>query len=158
MVGFRKAARQLKIHRNTLTARLRHIERLLGRDLNDLGTLSEPHLALRILDLPPREGPGDPSLDDLLGTPEVRQWAQARLAALADPRLLETLRIWLDAGARLAGTAEALGISAPAVRKRLVRVEGLLARSLLNPPSARYDLMLAFRALGTRVPDQAFVP
>lgn len=58
-----------------------------------------------------------------------------------------TLRTWLDCEAQLAGTAAALGISVPGARKRLTRLESVLQRSLLQAPSARYDLWLAFRAL-----------
>ncbi|MEV0054352.1 helix-turn-helix domain-containing protein [Saccharopolyspora shandongensis] len=44
-------------------------------------------------------------------------------------------------------TAAELGVSVVGVRKRLLRVENLLGRSLLNGPSARYDLYLALRVL-----------
>jgi sugar diacid utilization regulator len=142
------AARLLKIHRNTLTARIGHIGRLLGRDLNDLGTQSELHLALRLLDrTPSREPGGDVPLDELFDPPAMLHWARACLAPIGDERLLETLRAWLDADARLDLTATALGLSVPATRKRLLRVEGIIGRSLLTRPSARYDLALAFRAL-----------
>lgn len=142
------AARMLKIHRNTLTARIGHIGRLLDRDLNDLGAQSELHLALRLLDgAPSREPDDDVGLDTLLAPPAMLHWARARLSPLDDPRLLETLRVWLDSDARLDLTATALGLSVPATRKRLLRVEGVIGRSLLTRPSARYDMTLAFRIL-----------
>jgi hypothetical protein len=40
-----------------------------------------------------------------------------------------------------------LGISVPGARKRLTRLEAELQRSLLQTPSARYELWLAFWAL-----------
>ncbi|MFE3451927.1 helix-turn-helix domain-containing protein [Nonomuraea sp. NPDC059194] len=149
------ATKQLKIHRNTLSARLRHIERLLGCDLSDLRTQSELQLALRLLDQSPRHTMSEPdevTLDVLLDTPETLHWAQAHLSSLrkGEPRLLETLRTWLSSNARLDMTASVLGLSVPATRKRLVRIEGVLARSLLNAPSARYDMVLAFRILDRR--------
>jgi sugar diacid utilization regulator len=149
------ATRQLKIHRNTLSARLRHIEGLLGCDLNDLRTQSEIQFALRLLDQAPRHStgePGDVTLDALLDTPEAVHWAEARLSPLrkGEPHLLQTLLTWLSSNARLDITASALGLSVPAARKRLVRIEGVLARSLLNAPSARYDMVLAVRILDRR--------
>ncbi|TDE54086.1 PucR family transcriptional regulator [Nonomuraea mesophila] len=149
---FNAATRQLKIHRNTLSARLRHIERLLGCDLNDLAVQAETQLALRLLAQPARPGddePGEVTLDALLGTPAVFHWAESYLSPLhdSDPCLLETLRTWLSSNARLDATASLLGLTVPAVRKRLVRVEGILSRSLLNGPSARHDAVLAFRIL-----------
>ncbi|NBE91878.1 PucR family transcriptional regulator [Nonomuraea sp. KC401] len=149
---FNAATRQLKIHRNTLSARLRHIERLLGCDLNDLAVQAETQLALRLLAQPSQPGndeSGDVTLDALLDTPAVFHWAESYLTPLneSDPCLLETLRTWLRSNARLDATASMLGLTVPAVRKRLVRVEGILSRSLLNGPSARHDAVLAFRIL-----------
>lgn len=139
------AAQQLKVHRNTVSSRLRHIERLLGRQLDDLETQAKLDLALRVLD-GPGGTPGAADLETILKTPEVRDWAAMQIAPLAslDSRLfLETLRVWLQNNARLEPTAAALGISAPGARKRLTRIEELLGRSLLNGPSARYDLWFA---------------
>ncbi|GAA2430823.1 hypothetical protein GCM10010191_50590 [Actinomadura vinacea] len=149
---FGGAARQLKIHRNTLAARLRHIERLFGRPLQDLETQSRLHLALRVLDGP--DGGGDPvALDVLLDDPEVRRWADTQVSPLLqqDPELyVKTLRVWLANDARIEATAAALGISVPGTRKRLTRVEETLGRSLLSGPSARYDLWFALRVHGAR--------
>jgi DNA-binding transcriptional LysR family regulator len=55
----------------------------------------------------------------------------------------------LRADTRLPATAGALGISAPAVRKRLIRIEQALGRSLLHAPSVKHELWLAMRALGS---------
>ncbi|MFF3734776.1 helix-turn-helix domain-containing protein [Streptomyces sp. NPDC002476] len=180
------ATQHLKIHRNTLAARLRLIGELLDLDLNRLADQAALDLALRIRATPtaprtpawPRtpttlqtpqtpqtpqvpQTPQPPlarrldALDDVLRGPAVREWAVHQLRPIAgagasrsstsDPRT--TLRAWLDCEAQLAGTAAALGISVPGARKRLTRLESVLQRSLLQAPSARYDLWLAFRAL-----------
>ncbi|MFF9398035.1 MULTISPECIES: helix-turn-helix domain-containing protein [unclassified Streptomyces] len=179
------ATQHLKIHRNTLAARLRLISELLGLDLNRLADQAALDLALRIratptaprTPAPPRtpttpqtpqapqapqvpEAPQPPlarrldALDNVLRGPAVREWAVHQLRPLAgagasrstsDPRT--TLRVWLDCEAQLAGTAAVLGMSVPGARKRLTRLESVLQRSLLQAPSARYDLWLAFRVL-----------
>ncbi|MEU6133272.1 helix-turn-helix domain-containing protein [Saccharopolyspora sp. NPDC047091] len=152
-------ARQLKIHRNTLGARLAQLERLLDCDVRDLPTQARLHLALhlaaRSAELPElpelTELPGEPGepepdgLPDLLQRPEVLAWAARQLEPLraAEPHLLPTLRAWLDAGARLEPAAEELELSVPAVRKRIVRIERVLERSLLHGPSVRYELHFA---------------
>ncbi|MFC4116550.1 PucR family transcriptional regulator [Nonomuraea zeae] len=145
------AARQLKIHRNTLPARLRHIERLLGLSLDDLATQAKLHLALCVLD--GREGAdGEETLDAILDTADVHDWAALQVSSLTSREstaFLETLRVWLANHARLEPTASALGISAPGVRKRLTRIEEVLGRSLLDSPSARYDLWFALRVFDT---------
>jgi sugar diacid utilization regulator len=141
------AARQLKIHRNTLAARLRHIEQLLGRPLDDIETRSRLHLALRVLDGPGGDG-GPVALDVLLDDPDVRRWADMQVSPLLrrDPELfMKTLRVWLNNDARLETTASALGISVPGTRKRLTRIEEILGRSLLSGPSARYEMWFALR-------------
>ncbi|MFE7617416.1 helix-turn-helix domain-containing protein [Streptomyces sp. NPDC057496] len=157
------ATQHLKIHRNTLAARLRLIGELLGLDLSRVGDQAALDLALRVHATPTAppaasaDGPKSPvprRLDDILRTTAMREWADRQLRPLtgpdgskgtADPR--ETLRTWLECEARTAATADALGISVPGVRKRLTRLESALGRSLLQAPSARYDLWLAFRAL-----------
>lgn len=141
------AARQLKIHRNTLAARLRHIEQLFGHPLDDLGTQSRLHLALRILDGPGADD-GPATLEALLDDPDVRRWADMQMTPLLkrDPELfMNTLRVWLDKNARLEATASAFGISVPGTRKRLTRIEEILGRSLLSGPSARYEMWFALK-------------
>jgi sugar diacid utilization regulator len=146
-----RAARQLKVHRNTVTARLRRIERTLDRDLGEMEAQAVLHLALRLLD--PRissEHHEIRELDALLDSSPVREWAQQLLAPLLVEEsglLMGTLRSWLRNNARLEDTAADLGVSVVGARKRLVRIENLLGRSLLNGPSARYDLYLALRVL-----------
>lgn len=147
------AARLLKIHRNTLVARLRHIEGLLGRPLHDMGTQSSLHLAVRILDGPEADG-GQVSLDALLTDAEVRRWADMQLSPLMErdrEPYLRTLRTWLANNARLEPTASELDLSIPGARKRLTRVETLLGCSLLNGPSARYDLWFALKVNNSKV-------
>ncbi|MFB4423468.1 helix-turn-helix domain-containing protein [Streptomyces sp. QL37] len=149
------ATQHLKIHRNTLAARLKLVGELLGLDLNRVSDQAAVDLALRIRATPAlhRSGPPGPTasedLDTVLRTPGVQDWAvqQLRILAQAGPMAEETLRTWLRCEAQLSPTAAELGISVPGARKRLTRLEALLCRSLLQTPSARYDLWLAFRAV-----------
>ncbi|WP_181011206.1 helix-turn-helix domain-containing protein [Streptomyces sp. SM10] len=148
------ATQHLKIHRNTLAARLKLVGELLGLDLNLVADQAAVDLALRIRATPalhrsrPGSGAVAEDLDTVLRTPGVQDWAvqQLRLLAEAGPTGEETLRTWLSCEAQLSPAAAALGISVPGARKRLTRLEALLSRSLLRTPSARYDLWLAFRA------------
>lgn len=145
-----RAARQLKIHRNTLSARLRLIERLLGYPLRDMETRSRLYIATRILDGGPRTAGDQAPLDALLTGPEIHRWARAQLSPLLEDEHtthMTTLRAWLDHDARLKPTATALGMSVPGTRKRLTRIEEILGRSLLTGPSACYDLWFALRVL-----------
>ncbi|MEU1468556.1 helix-turn-helix domain-containing protein [Streptomyces sp. NPDC005761] len=161
------ATEHLKIHRNTLAARLRLIGELLDMDLNKVADQSALDLALSIratpaLPRPARPAVGPPgsvhtpecvrTLDGILRLPAVRSWATQQLRPLGDAEAAtgpsySTLRTWLEHEAQLGATATALGISVPGARKRLTRLESVLQRSLLRSPSARYDLWLAFRAL-----------
>ncbi|MFB7263505.1 helix-turn-helix domain-containing protein [Streptomyces nojiriensis] len=160
-----RATRLLKIHRNTLTARLRLIEALLGLDLARLADQAALSLALRLTsETGAGAGPGAgagagtgddasgaaPGLDDVLRDPRLTDWARTHLSALtgpdAPPGARDTVRAWLAHDAQLLPAAAALGVSVPGVRKRLTRIEALLERSLLQSPSARHDLWLAHRA------------
>ncbi|MER6114728.1 helix-turn-helix domain-containing protein [Streptomyces sp. NPDC001743] len=154
------ATDHLKIHRNTLAARLRLIGELLGRDLHTVADQAALDLALRIRAMPalprPADAPSTPAyaLDGILRLPAVRSWAVQQLRPLGDPEAARgpsdphtTLRSWLEHEAQLGPAAAALDISVPGMRKRLTRLETVLQRSLLRAPSARYDLWLAFRAL-----------
>ncbi|MHA6624038.1 helix-turn-helix domain-containing protein [Pseudonocardia sichuanensis] len=157
------ATRHLKIHRNTLSARLRRIEELLGLDLGRADQQAVLDLALRIRSTPRAcepPGPADrarpAALDDLLRMPAAQEWARNLLRPLRETthasRHETTLRTWLRSDSRLSATAVALGISVAAARKRFARLEQLLQRSLLHAPSARHDLWLALHAadLGDR--------
>lgn len=146
-----RAASQLKIHRNTLSARLRHIGEELHRDLTRFATQAELNLALQLIDERPHPGqPPEPvGFDDLFDRPEIRRWARTQLSPLlsADRRtLLTTVSTWFRHDLRTTPVAAALGISAHGLRKRLARAEDLLGRALLTGPSARYDLYHALRA------------
>ncbi|MGW1816404.1 helix-turn-helix domain-containing protein [Streptomyces sp. NPDC002125] len=149
------ATQHLKIHRNTLAARIKLVGDLLGLDLNRVADQAAVDLALRIRATPAlhRTGAPDPGapgdLDAVLCTSGVQDWAvqQLRQLAQAGPMGEETLRTWLRCEAQLSPAAAELGISVPGARKRLTRLEALLGRSLLQTPSARYDLWLAFRAV-----------
>jgi hypothetical protein len=143
------ATRRLKIHRNTLATRLRRIERILDCDLGELVTQTKLHLALRILGQQHEcSGQTCAGFQTLLRSATARQWAEMVLSPLHDNgSLLITLRTWLQHNAHVEPTATALGLSVPGTRRRLVRIEELLGRSLLNSPSARYDLLIALRIL-----------
>ncbi|MCQ8191937.1 PucR family transcriptional regulator [Streptomyces rugosispiralis] len=154
------ASRHLKIHRNTLAARMRHLDELLGVEVSrSLPAQSALWLALRLHTAPQAAAaraqapPGHiATLDAVLATPAAGTWARAQLRPLeqAGPTAgLETIRTWLRADARLPAAAAALGISLPGARKRLTRAEDVLGRSLLTAPSAKYELWLAMRALGS---------
>ncbi|MFJ6464638.1 helix-turn-helix domain-containing protein [Streptomyces sp. NPDC091387] len=157
------ATEHLKIHRNTLAARLRLIGELLDLDLNRVADQSALDLALSIRATPalpraarPAGGAAAPvpSLDEILRTPAVHSWAAQQTRPLGAPGAAgstadpyTTLRTWLECEAQLGPAAAVLDISVPGMRKRLTRLETVLQRSLLRSPSARYDLWLAFRAL-----------
>ncbi|MGW2253204.1 helix-turn-helix domain-containing protein [Kitasatospora sp. NPDC001660] len=154
------AAAHLKIHRNTLAARLTSVQDLLHLDLAPLANRSALALALHTTaaGAPPRrdgdataDGQPAPTLDDLLALPRVRAWAHRLFrplrAADAPTAIAETLAAWLRLDARLGPTAEALSLSPSAVRKRLARAEELLQRSLTRSPTSVHDLWLARRAL-----------
>ncbi|MFE3967541.1 helix-turn-helix domain-containing protein, partial [Streptomyces cyaneofuscatus] len=91
--------------------------------------------------------------DEVLRRPAVQEWALRQLAPVAGAAE-ETLRTWLRCEGRLGPTAAELGISVPGARKRLTRLETVLQRSLLRPPSARYDLWLALRARETAAAEE----
>ncbi|MFC0600246.1 PucR family transcriptional regulator [Streptomyces palmae] len=149
------ATRHLKIHRNTLAARMRLLDELLGLDLGHrLGDQSAAWLALQLHATaqwhPPAVVDGPAGLDQVLATPAAGIWARAQLAPLERARVTagsETVRVWLAADARLPAAAAELGISLPGARKRLTKAEESLGRSLLRAPSAKYELWLAMRAL-----------
>ncbi|TVL93868.1 helix-turn-helix domain-containing protein [Streptomyces sp. SAJ15] len=149
------ASRHLKIHRNTLAARVRQLDELLGRDVSRrLADQSAAWLALQLhagahWQLPAGR-PGPSTLDTVLTTPAAAVWAKAQLLPLEQSKVTagpETVGAWLRADARLPATAASLGISLPGTRKRLARAEEALGRSLLRAPSAKYELWLAMRAL-----------
>ncbi|NED03994.1 PucR family transcriptional regulator [Streptomyces sp. SID6648] len=153
------ATDHLKVHRNTLAARLRLIGELLGLDLHRLADQAALDLALRVRSTPapactpeltqsgsPASGTSEAAggLDEILVRPAVRDWADQQLAPVLGAE--ETLRTWVRCEGRIGPAAAELGISVPGARKRLTRLETVLQRSLLRPPSARYDLWLALRS------------
>jgi sugar diacid utilization regulator len=163
------ATRQLKVHRNTLAARLRLIETLLHTDLGDVGTQAALHLAVRLQGrrtapphgtAPDSDDGLDDGLDALLDTDAVREWAEHEVRPLGDAGsepARQTLQVWFAHGTRLAPTAATLGISVTATRKRLARVEQILGRTLLNAPPNQHDLWLAMR-VAKLLPLDAAVP
>ncbi|WP_240139037.1 helix-turn-helix domain-containing protein [Streptomyces sp. MUM 178J] len=147
----------LKVHRNTLAARLRLIASLLAPDLGSTAGQAAVWLALRVHTAAAVSAAGTPgsahgvrTLADVLATPPAKAWAHRQLAELERPDLpvaFASVRAWLQADTRLPATAAALGVSPAAARKRLVRAERALGRSLLQAPSAKYELWLAVTAL-----------
>lgn len=143
--------RDLDIHRNTIRDRLRLIGQLLGADLNRVADQSVVSLALRIHrwplpdDAPRHTGP-PPTLTELLDGDQAVSWARIQLRPLSKNTsevALPTVRTWLDHDASVAATAQALGLSVSATRKRLTRVGMEMNRSLLELPGARHDLWIA---------------
>ncbi|MFJ2217602.1 helix-turn-helix domain-containing protein [Streptomyces sp. NPDC101062] len=161
------ATRHMKIHRNTLAARLRRIDALLGLNLELVGDQAKLDLALRTLALPrvTDHGPGAAApappapaghgFEALLRLPAVQAWALTQLRPVHEgaPALEATLRAWLRNNTRLSTTAQELGVSVTGARKRLVRLEQVLHRSLVQAPNARHDLWLAMEILDRR-PDR----
>ncbi|WP_436772197.1 PucR family transcriptional regulator [Yinghuangia sp. YIM S09857] len=143
------ASRDLDIHRNTARERLRQIGELVGADLNRVADQAVLALALRIYELWPDDGALTApvvGLEELLDMPEAVNWARRQLKPLfwqESDMALETVRTWLANDASVAGTALQLGVSATAVRKRLMRLSRDLERSLLELPGTRHDLWLA---------------
>ncbi|MFG2178345.1 helix-turn-helix domain-containing protein [Streptomyces abikoensis] len=148
-----RATAHLKIHRNTLSARLKHIGELLNLDLDRLADQSLLALAVRADTLPCDSRDTGPvhSLDELLTRPAAVAWARQQLdpirARPSSDELNRTLNTYMCNDGRLGPTAAALALSTTATRKRLARIETLLERSLLRSPSVRYDLWLARRAV-----------
>ncbi|MFT7836731.1 helix-turn-helix domain-containing protein [Saccharothrix sp. BKS2] len=146
-----RAASQLKVHRNTLAARLHRIGAELRCDLTRFDVQARLHLAVQLIDERPHPDAevGVIGFPELLDLPEVRRWAEDRLVPLLPANratLLTTVRTWFHHDLRTAPAAAALGISAHGLRKRLSRVEELLGRSLVDGPSDRYDLHHALLA------------
>ncbi|GAB2589026.1 hypothetical protein GCM10027168_22360 [Streptomyces capparidis] len=149
------AHRHLKIHRNTLAARVRLLGDLLGLDLTRLSGQSAAWLALRLHSGAAEAAATPAALPGLLDDEAVRAWAAARVHPLerrAAPATAVTVLAWLRADARLPAAAADLGISPAGARKRLARAEEALGRSLLQAPSAKHELWLAFAALGRCAP------
>ncbi len=150
-LDFRGAAwRQLHVSRGTVPERIRRIGDLLGRDLSMPPVQARLHLALQLLHRPGGDADGAAlGLDQLLAAEPALGWAQMTLAPLArDGPLLDAVQAWLDVGTRMEAAAAALGISQRGLRKRLLRAEQRLGRSLTGGPSARHDVLLALRIAG----------
>jgi hypothetical protein len=153
------AAGALHLHRNALTGtggRIPRISALLGEDLAHPGTRAELSLALRLHDPGPGSGDGGtpPPLGGLLAGGPARAWAAGLLAPLADAGLLEPVRAWTLADGNRTAAARKLGITAPVLRRRLVRAETVLRMVLVSGGgkaaglTAEYALYLAFRTTG----------
>lgn len=153
-----EAPARLYLHRNTVTSRLNRMGALLGSDLSLVAGQAELTTALRYAALPPvpsgnSEHIGDnataPAFGDVLAEPALRAWALAFVGTAVDlpssPAAL-TLRVWLDYDCRARAAAYVLGISVPALRKRLHRLGTRLGVDL-GDPAAQRDVWLAMEAV-----------
>ncbi|GAB2878105.1 helix-turn-helix domain-containing protein [Streptomyces mayteni] len=143
-------ARLLGISRNTVTAHLRDVERILGLDLRDVGSRAALALALAV-DVPRAGEDADPprTLEELLRTPAAVAWARALLDPVRHSEhreLRATLSAWIDADTDARLAAHRLGISRNTVRSRLRAAERLLGRDLLSTGAGVHDLVHALRA------------
>jgi DNA-binding CsgD family transcriptional regulator len=145
-----RVARTLGISRNTVTTHLKHVETLLGLNLDDVRSRAALDLALAIAGPHPvtvtDHGTHVPALEQLLHTPPATAWAEAFLHPLRDTRhdtLRRTLRAWIDADLDAQRTARHLGMSRNTVRAHLRRAEHLLNRDLLTTGTGVHDLVHA---------------
>ncbi|MFE4170592.1 helix-turn-helix domain-containing protein [Streptomyces sp. NPDC056909] len=107
---------------------------------------------------PTGPAPVEDVFEALLRLPAVREWALTQLRPVREeaPALEATLRTWLRNDTRLSATAQALGVSVTGTRKRLMRLEQVMRRSLVRVPNARHDLWLAVEVLDRGRPDRNF--
>ncbi|MGC0415887.1 helix-turn-helix domain-containing protein [Embleya sp. AB8] len=92
--------------------------------------------------------PADADLDCLYASAAAGAWAAETLHGVLDPpgtTEATTLRAWLAHDTRTGPTADALGISVPALRKRLARLSTRLGIDVLGGRQPRRDLWLALR-------------
>ena len=154
-------ARLLDLSRNTVTAHLRRAERVLERDLTDVRTRADVHLALALDSSRPAPAEGtsastsggtrhEPvSLDHLLRTELAAAWAQTVLSPLED-RHVRTLRVWIDANTDAQEAARRLGISRNTVRAHLRAAESALGLDLLTLGTGTHDIVHALRITHVR--------
>lgn len=153
--GPQHAGKRLYVHRNTIARRLTRIQDLLHMDLSVLAARTQLAVALALFDpitsnALPGPDPSAASFDDLLATPALQDWAVERLRVLAsvggsgDP--VHTVGTWLAHGARSSPTANALGISATALRKRFDRIGAALGGEDFRRPATQHSWWLAFMA------------
>ncbi|MEV6397345.1 helix-turn-helix domain-containing protein [Streptomyces sp. NPDC051907] len=132
------AARDLGVHRNTLTNRVTKAASLLGLDLALVRNKVTVSLALDVAALPAEPKDADaaadeqPGLAELLDVSPIRAWAEALLEPLRDERrdLVRTVQAWIEHETLATAAARALGISEVTVRDHLRTVGRLTGRDL----------------------------
>ncbi|MGW1496415.1 helix-turn-helix domain-containing protein [Streptomyces sp. NPDC002402] len=151
--GHTVAARGLKVHRNTVTRRVARAAELLQADFGLLAHRIWIGLALELVTkreapiLAKESGPA-PTLESLLASPELNDWAKNLLRDAHNDRrdLLATATAWLECDAHIEPAAKTLGLSEVTVRSHLRALENLTSRDLGSLPGIR-DLYLSLRIL-----------
>ncbi|MFG2717731.1 helix-turn-helix domain-containing protein [Streptomyces sp. NPDC048416] len=153
---YTQTARILGAHRNTVAARATRVAEVLGTDgspldLKDVRVRAVVHLALSLIRTwnPLNDtAPDQPSLTSILRSAPARTWAQGLLHPLraASPDLTCTVRAWVGRNLHIDDTAEAVGVSAATVRKRLRQAEALIQRDLSTGLAGAHALVLALAA------------
>ncbi|MET7621306.1 helix-turn-helix domain-containing protein [Streptomyces sp. NPDC005408] len=144
------AGRALGVHRNTVAQRVSRAADLLALDLGQVQSKVVLGLALDITALaeepgvPHEGGPPVGTLDELVGGPRVRVWAEALLDLLAADRrdLKRTLQAWLHHEARVEAAARDLSLSELTVRTHLKTIEQVTGRDLATLAGLR-DIAIA---------------
>ncbi|WP_371517713.1 helix-turn-helix domain-containing protein [Kitasatospora sp. NBC_01300] len=150
----RAAAELTGAHRNTITNRVRAAAGILGVDLDSIRDRAVTALALEavLMDESCGEashvGPAD--LQTYLASPEVGVWVRTFLYPLSE-ELRCTLKEWVLSNGDTSRAAQALGVHAQTVRKRLRTATSLLQRDLLAADA--HDVVLAIAVqFGIRLP------
>ncbi|MDL5199606.1 PucR family transcriptional regulator [Streptomyces sp. ALI-76-A] len=153
------AARRLRLHRNTVMRRASRAAELLRMDFTSISDRIAVALAMELVTQrevsasPRLTGSEPPSLARLLGTPQVRAWAQTLIRPVqADRRdLVSTALAWLTFDTRVEPAARALGLSEVTVRSHLRALEGHMQRDLATLVGVR-DLQFSLHVV-TGQPD-----
>ncbi|MGW0536317.1 helix-turn-helix domain-containing protein [Streptomyces sp. NPDC003032] len=153
------AARRLRLHRNTVMRRASRAAELLRMDFASISDRIVVALAMELVTQrevsasPLLTGAQPPSLAWLLGTPQVRAWAQTLVRPVqADRRdLVSTALAWLTFDTHAEPAARALGLSEVTVRSHLRALEGHMQRDLATLAGVR-DLQFSLHVV-TGQPD-----
>ncbi|MFJ4622198.1 helix-turn-helix domain-containing protein [Streptomyces sp. NPDC088812] len=153
------AARRLRLHRNTVMRRASRAAELLRMDFASISDRIAVALAMELVTQrevaasPRLTGSEAPSLARLLGTPQVRAWAQTLVRPVqADRRdLVSTALAWLTFDTHVEPAARALGLSEVTVRSHLRALEGHMQRDLATLAGVR-DLQFSLHVV-TGQPD-----
>ncbi|MFJ9900557.1 helix-turn-helix domain-containing protein [Streptomyces sp. NPDC091280] len=153
------AARRLRLHRNTVMRRASRAAELLCVDFASINDRIAVALAMELVTQrevsasPQLTGSEPPSLERLLGTPQVHAWAQTLVRPVqADRRdLVSTALSWLAFNTHVEPAARELGLSAVTVRSHLRALEGHMQRDLATLVGIR-DLQFSLHVV-TGQPD-----